>query len=190
LDGARVWECTPFFGRSASEIARLADSIYVSLYKGLGGIAGAVLAGPEPFIHQTRVWRQRHGGLLKSVFPLIAAARQGVAKHLPKMGAYVETANRLALALNQIEGVTTVPVAPQVNAFQIHFPASAARMQAAHLAFAAKHRIWLFDGFRDAERAGWCHADVTIGDALQGWGRQLAFEAVGSFVASALEGNP
>jgi threonine aldolase len=169
LDGARLWECTPYYQRSASQIAELADSVYVSLYKGLGGIAGAVLAGPQAFIGEARVWRRRHGGLLKSVFPLIGAARRGLTEHLPKMGAYVETAGRLASAMNQIDGLRTAPSTPRVNAFQVHFPASAARMQAAHLAFAAVHHVWLFDGFRESDRADCSQADITLGDAIERW---------------------
>ncbi|HLI07996.1 MAG TPA: beta-eliminating lyase-related protein [Ktedonobacteraceae bacterium] len=50
LDGARLWECQPFYGREYRKIAALFDTVYVSFYKILGGIAGAVLAAPR--------WRQ------------------------------------------------------------------------------------------------------------------------------------
>lgn len=40
IDGARLWESTPYLGHSLSEVANLADSVYVSFYKGLGGLAG------------------------------------------------------------------------------------------------------------------------------------------------------
>ena len=33
LDGARLWECRPFYGREYAEIARLFDTVYVSFYK-------------------------------------------------------------------------------------------------------------------------------------------------------------
>ena len=33
LDGARLWECRPFYGREYAEIAQLFDSVYVSFYK-------------------------------------------------------------------------------------------------------------------------------------------------------------
>ncbi|MGH2482711.1 MAG: threonine aldolase family protein, partial [Ktedonobacteraceae bacterium] len=42
FDGARLWECAPFYGRSYADIAALADSVYVSFYKGLGGLAGCI----------------------------------------------------------------------------------------------------------------------------------------------------
>src|SRR5262249_27327174 len=43
MDGARLWESQPFYGRSYAEIAALFDSVYVSFYKSLGGIAGSIL---------------------------------------------------------------------------------------------------------------------------------------------------
>src|SRR6185369_15444353 len=42
LDGARLWESQPFYGRPLAEIAGLFDSVYVSTYKTLGGLAGCV----------------------------------------------------------------------------------------------------------------------------------------------------
>ena len=45
LDGARLIESLPFYDRPAAEVAALFDSVYISLYKGLGGISGCVLAG-------------------------------------------------------------------------------------------------------------------------------------------------
>ena len=50
LDGARIWESAPHLGHSPAEIAALADTVYVSFYKGLRGLAGAVVAGPDEVI--------------------------------------------------------------------------------------------------------------------------------------------
>ena len=47
LDGARLWETGPFYERPLAEIAALFDTVYVSFYKGLGGLAGSMLLG-EP----------------------------------------------------------------------------------------------------------------------------------------------
>ena len=62
LDGARIWETQPTYDRSLAEIAALADSVYVSFYKGLGGMAGAILAGPTDLVAEARRWQGRHGG--------------------------------------------------------------------------------------------------------------------------------
>lgn len=45
IDGARLWEAAAGYGRSVSEIAAGANSCCVSLYKGIGSLGGAVLAG-------------------------------------------------------------------------------------------------------------------------------------------------
>src|SRR6187399_2210271 len=39
LDGARLWESVPHYGRTLAEVCALFDSVYVSFYKTLGGIA-------------------------------------------------------------------------------------------------------------------------------------------------------
>jgi threonine aldolase len=64
LDGARLWECQPFYQRSYAEIAGLFDTVYVSFYKILGGITGAMLLGPEEVIAEARIWQRRQGGNL------------------------------------------------------------------------------------------------------------------------------
>src|SRR5258706_4527408 len=60
MDGARLWESAPFYERSYAEVAALFDSVYLSFYKGIGGIAGAALAGPADFIAEVRVWPTLH----------------------------------------------------------------------------------------------------------------------------------
>ena len=57
LDGARLWQCGPFYRRPLSAIAALFDTVYVSLYKDLVGLGGCLLAGPEDVIAEARVWR-------------------------------------------------------------------------------------------------------------------------------------
>ncbi|UQS25617.1 beta-eliminating lyase-related protein [Amycolatopsis thermalba] len=54
VDGARLWEAQPFYGTEFPKIAGLFDSVYVSLYKGLQGVRGAVLAGDEALVGRPR----------------------------------------------------------------------------------------------------------------------------------------
>lgn len=66
-DGARIWEIEPHyrhtFGKSFKDIAALFDSIYVSFYKGLGGICGAMLmSDDESLITEAKMWQRRAGG--------------------------------------------------------------------------------------------------------------------------------
>ncbi|KAJ1434499.1 beta-eliminating lyase-domain-containing protein [Ochromonadaceae sp. CCMP2298] len=61
---------------TASSIASHFDSLYVSFYKGLGGMTGAVLMGRGPFIAQARVWARRFGGNLFTLLPYAVNAQQ------------------------------------------------------------------------------------------------------------------
>lgn len=66
-DGARLWEIEPFYQQTAcktfADIGPLFDSVYVSFYKGLRGVAGAILAvDDETFIAEAKVWQRRAGG--------------------------------------------------------------------------------------------------------------------------------
>lgn len=55
-DGARLWEIQPYYGVSLAEISALFDSVYVSFYKGLGGLAGLC------YWAQKGLWRTRRHG--------------------------------------------------------------------------------------------------------------------------------
>ena len=77
LDGARLWETAPGYGRPLSEIAALADTVYVSFYKGLGGLAGAALAGDAETVAAARTWIGRAGSTLFRMYPHVLA-RHGV----------------------------------------------------------------------------------------------------------------
>ncbi|WP_236569752.1 low specificity L-threonine aldolase, partial [Streptomyces sp. MBT59] len=96
FDGARLWECGPHFGRELSEIAGLADSVYVSFYKSLDGLSGAVLAGPSTLVEEARVWRHRYGGQLFQQFPAALSALVGLERELPRLPSYVAHAKVVA----------------------------------------------------------------------------------------------
>jgi threonine aldolase len=101
LDGARLWECGPFYDRPLAEIAALFDTVYVSFYKGLGGAGGAMLLGENDVIAEAREWRHRHGGTIYSLWPYAAPALAGLRLRLPRMPVYVEHARRIAAALGR-----------------------------------------------------------------------------------------
>ncbi|NUP44224.1 MAG: threonine aldolase [Streptomyces sp.] len=128
LDGARLWECPGHFGRSLAEIADLADSVYVSFYKSLGGIAGAVLAASADFVAETKAWRHRYGGQVFMQFPAALSALAGMRNELPRLPSYVAHAKRVAPALR--EGLAaggaawprTYPEVPHTHQFQLWLP--------------------------------------------------------------------
>lgn len=144
LDGARLWETKPFYGREYAEIAGLFDSVYVSLYKGLGGIAGCVLAGPADFIAEARVWQRRHGGTLVHVYPYVLAARAGLAARLGRMGEFRDRAIAIARRLAAIPGVLILPDPPQTNMMHVVLRGDPDRLEQAALAVSADTGVWLF----------------------------------------------
>ena len=62
LDGARLWESQPFYGRPHAQIVGLFDTAYVAFDKGLGALAGGMLAGSAGFVAEARIWQRRAGG--------------------------------------------------------------------------------------------------------------------------------
>lgn len=96
FDGARLWETTVHFGKTLPEIAALADTVYVSFYKSLGGLSGAVLAGPRTLIEEARVWRHRYGGQVFRQFPQALSALAGLERELPRLPSYVDHAKVVA----------------------------------------------------------------------------------------------
>lgn len=77
-DGARLFESTVAYeGRSPAELAALFDSVYLSFYKGLGGISGAMLCGSAAFCAEARTWLRRFGGNLYTLLPYAVSAYDG-----------------------------------------------------------------------------------------------------------------
>ncbi|MET9677106.1 beta-eliminating lyase-related protein [Streptomyces sp. NPDC006482] len=140
FDGARLWECTTAFGRGLPEIAGLADSVYVSFYKSLGGLSGAALAGPEDVMEEARVWRHRYGGLLFQQYPAALSALRGLDVELPRLPSYVRHARVVADAVREelAEAGTgwfrIHPETPHTHQFQVWLPYDPEALTAAALA--------------------------------------------------------
>jgi threonine aldolase len=78
LDGARLWNASVASGVDLSRYAALADSVMVSLSKGLGAPVGSMLAGGELFIARARRARKAFGGGMRQVGVLAAAGLVGL----------------------------------------------------------------------------------------------------------------
>jgi threonine aldolase len=123
LDGARLFEILPYYEKSAAEICALFDSVYVSFYKGIGGIAGAILAGEQSFTNQSKVWKRRHGGDLISLYPYILSADYYFNQRIGNMQQYYNEAKELAGYYNQCYAISTRPLEPVSNMFHVHLDA-------------------------------------------------------------------
>jgi threonine aldolase len=80
-DGARIFEATCYYNATLSEIASVFDSVYISFYKGLGGISGAMLLGDTEFCEKARTWLRRFGGNLYTLLPYAASGWAGYRRH-------------------------------------------------------------------------------------------------------------
>lgn len=165
LDGARLWECTPFFGKQLHEVADLFDSVYVSFYKGLGGLSGCCLAGEEDLITEARAWRHRHGGTLWSLWPLAASALGAMRKRLPLMPRYYEHAAAIATALRDLPNVQVVPDPPQVPMMHLHIQTTDEHFRQAARTLAEEEGIWTWARSFAADTPGVRIAELAVGDA-------------------------
>ncbi|MFJ5709817.1 threonine aldolase family protein [Streptomyces sp. NPDC093105] len=151
FDGARLWESATHFGRPLAEIAGLADSVYVSFYKSLDGLSGAVLAGPEDLVEEARVWLHRYGGLLFQQYPAALAALRGLDTELPRLPSYVAHARVVAGALGDAlaeEGgpgwFRVHPEVPHTHQFQVWLSYEPDVLTAASLALTERTGTCLF----------------------------------------------
>lgn len=163
LDGARLWEAQPYYGRPYAEIAALFDTVYVSFYKGLGGVGGCALAGPVDVIDAARLWRTRHGGLVFALWPYAADARHGLAVEAPLMAARYEQAKALAAELTGLVGVGVQPDPPQSPLFGVLIDQPGAAVLAARARIADSRGVWMFDRWWPGPAT---RVEVTVGSQL------------------------
>ena len=164
LDGARLWQCGPFYERPLDEIAALFDTVYVSFYKDLGASAGCALGGPADLIAQARVWLVRHGGRMFSVFPFMLAAERGLDEVLPRMPEYVAHTRALAAALAEVDGMSIVPDPPQTAMFHLYVRGDAARLTEAAVELAESTRTWPGAHFVTTADPAVAATELTIGE--------------------------
>jgi threonine aldolase len=164
LDGARIWEAQPFYDRPHADIAGLFDTVYVSFYKGLGGMAGAALAGDDETIAEARVWLRRHGGNLVTVHPFVVAAERALDERLDRMPAYAAHARALAAALATVDGLEVVPDPPQTPMFHLLLHGERERLIDAALSLAEERRVFLFADPSSTTSPSWQRLEVAVGE--------------------------
>jgi threonine aldolase len=165
LDGARLWECTPFYDRTPAAIAALFDTVYVSFYKGLGGLAGCCLAGPADVVAEAREWRSRHGGTLFALWPYAASALSGLRLRLPRMPSYVERAIEIATALRDLPGVEVVPDPPQTPMMHLLLDVDLEDFRERARRLASEDGIWTWPEVAATGSPHRHRAELTVGDA-------------------------
>ncbi|MFD8147784.1 threonine aldolase family protein [Streptomyces sp. NPDC059708] len=190
FDGARLWESTVHFGRPLEEIAGLADSVYVSFYKSLGGLSGACLAGAGGFVEEARVWRHRYGGQIFRQFPQALSALAGLERELPLLPAYVEQARMVAAALREgfeaagVPWFRINPGVPHTHQFQVWLPYEPDRLIEAGTRLAEEEGTVLFGRWgAEGVAPGLSMTEVTITGPGLTWTPEDVATALRGFLA-------
>lgn len=163
LDGARLFEILPYYQKTAVELCDLFDSVYVSVYKGIGGVAGAILAGSQDFTDKSKVWKRRHGGDLISLYPYIVSADHYLDQRMLKMGQYFNDAKELAELFNFCHNVSTRPLQPVSNMFHVHFQGPKELIERILVEIYGNTGIGLTSYVREVNEKE-CYFEVSLGD--------------------------
>lgn len=117
LDGARLWNASVATSTPEYAWAELADTVMVTLSKGLGCPVGSVLAGDEALMAQALIIRRRLGGSMRQAGILAAAGLYALDHHRERLADDHARATRLADALSDVDGLRVVP--PETNIVMI-----------------------------------------------------------------------
>ncbi|MEO3750587.1 beta-eliminating lyase-related protein [Streptomyces sp. B6B3] len=187
FDGARIWESTAFYGRPLPEIAGLADSVYVSFYKSLGGLSGAALAGPVDVMDEARAWRHRYGGLPFQQWPAALAALVGLDRELPRLPEYVAHARLVAAALARglAKGpgwYRVHPEVPHTHEFQVWLAGEPEALERAAVLQAEETGTALFRSWRPGPVPGLARTELAIRAPGLAWSEDDVQQAVADFL--------
>ena len=168
MDGARLWGCADFYGRSLAEIAEPFDTVYVSFYKQLGGLPGACLAGPEDVDRRgARVAAPARRDRCTACGRTPARRSNVLRLRLPRIPEYRAHALAIAGALRDLDGVDVVPDPPQTTMMHLVFRPARSRSSARPpLRIAREEGIWTFGVLRrDRRAAARPRVELETGDA-------------------------
>ena len=165
MDGARLWECQPYYGKPLAEICRGFDSVYVSMYKTIGALAGAVIAGPAALIAEMRMWRRRHGGDVVHLYPYVASAAMRLDRALARVPVWVARAQRLAATLKKDSRLALAPDPVPTNMFRLYFRGTPEALRERRDKIAKERGIWVTWGFSPARVPGFVECELQLVEA-------------------------
>ncbi len=169
LDGARLWEAGPFYAKAnkkkLSDIAGLFDTVYVSFYKGLGGIAGCCVAGQADVVAELSLWRTRHGGRVFAMWPYAASALTVLHERLPRMGKYHRHAIAVAEALADLPGVEVMPQPVQAPMMHVRLAVTVEELRSRAIDIARSEGIWTFSRPFRSEGTKLQRCELAVGDS-------------------------
>lgn len=113
LDGARLWNASAATGVPEAEYAACADTVMVTMSKGLGCPVGSLLAGAGETMEEARLIRRRLGGAMRQSGILAAAGLYALDHHRARLPEDHANARLFAEHAAQIEGLSVVM--PETN---------------------------------------------------------------------------
>jgi threonine aldolase len=166
MDGARLWEAAAGYGRPVAEIAAGFDTVYTSLYKGIGGLGGAMLAGSRALVAQAAEWFKRQGGNVFHRSPYVVAAAMQFEQRVAAMPAYFERTRFLFDVLRDHPVLRVNPAQPQANMLHVHLPVSRERALEIRRELARDHGIWPFNRVSHGMLPDTSFFEIYVGDNL------------------------
>ena len=166
MDGARLWEAATGFGHSLAEVADGFNSVYVSFYKGIGGLGGAMLLGSEEMIAQAKVWMHRQGGSVFRRSPYVVAAAMQFDQRLAAIPACFARTLWLYECLKDYPQFMPNPATPQSNLLHLYLPMSREKATEVRNNIAREHGIWLFGNVVNTALPEQCMFEWYVGDQL------------------------
>lgn len=166
MDGARLWEAAAAYGRTVADIATGFDSCYVSLYKGIGGLGGAILAGSRSFIARAAESFRRQGGNVIHRSPYVVAAAMQFDARLAAMPALFRRTQWLYDVLRDYPAIRVNPARAQANMLHLHLPVSRERALAIRNQVAQDQHIWLFGRAANGALLDTSVVEIYVGDNL------------------------
>jgi threonine aldolase len=113
MDGARLWNAAIAADLDVADFAATADTVMVTLSKGLGCPVGSLLAGTAEAMDRAWRIRRRMGGAMRQSGILAAAGLHALDHHLDRLVDDHRRARRLADAADALRTVSAVP--PDTN---------------------------------------------------------------------------
>ena len=183
MDGARLWEAAAGYGREPRDVAAGFDSAYVSLYKGIGGLGGSLLAGSAAFVARAAEWFRREGGNVIHRSPYVVSAAMQFDQRLAAFPACFARTQWLYEELRGHPLIRPNPVQPQANMLHLHLPVSRERALAIRNQLAEQHGIWLFGRAAHAALPATSVVELYVGDNLLDLPDQAVRDALAKFSA-------
>lgn len=166
MDGARLWEAATAYDRPLAQVCAGFDTCYVSFYKGIGGLGGAMLLGSQDFIARAKLGIKRLGGNIVQRSPYVVAAAMQLQQRLADMPRYLARTHELYHLLAQFPSLRVNPERAHCNMLHLYLPASVERCHAVRDQIAKEEKAWLFGLARNTALPQQAMVEWYVGDNL------------------------